>query len=604
MRFYIIIFIFLSLEYAYNNASSTHQNIDGYSDCLTDELYGDFTDEEYNNLVKRRKKVREFMAKNLHRNEEEILYVPVVFHNLFKTVNGIAINSYCDFGYDLLINDQDICNDRMLRSLEVLNAQYLPSGVQFELHDDYPEMLHATDPGFDGFFEDATGGNATTPTPNIIKKHYNIPNALNIYTHECLPSTVSSCNSGKLGFATYPWHLDNNEPGIFIKNQSLPGSGDTYFGATASQVGILAHEISHFFTLQHINGTWFLMDTNTPRELVSGQDCEFHGDFICDTPGSPGFIVVNNDLASYYTNSTSRECIYHGYGGDYDSESGILRIGGYNSISDPIFANYNYCEKWGFEDYYGLDNCYSYTNYDNVGDFFGTRGIPETCLNENKSEYATNCNINQYSYLPIGNNFMQAGTGTLSYCSPRPIGHADYDVTNHGFTAEQFENIRSSVLLDYTLCTAQGACNEGSSIHQGINTDYLLRSDTTSCYYGSNISPNANDCFVKGECVYGCEVEMATINENVFPQNFGIHQIYPNPFNPITTIRYGLNQNANIQVLIYDIKGRVITTLIDGFQTAGYHSVIWDASKFSSGIYFLNMSAGEIAETKKMVLIK
>jgi flagellar hook assembly protein FlgD len=65
-----------------------------------------------------------------------------------------------------------------------------------------------------------------------------------------------------------------------------------------------------------------------------------------------------------------------------------------------------------------------------------------------------------------------------------------------------------------------------------------------------------------------------------------------------------VNQNTNIQVLIYNIQGRVITTLIDGFQTAGYHSVIWDASKFSSGIYFLNMSTGEIAETKKMILIK
>ena len=97
MRFYIIISIFLSLEYAYNNASSTHQNIDGNSDCLTDELYGDFTDEEYNNLVKRRKNVREFINKNLHRNELDILYVPVVFHNLYKMVDGEPIHSYCDY---------------------------------------------------------------------------------------------------------------------------------------------------------------------------------------------------------------------------------------------------------------------------------------------------------------------------------------------------------------------------------------------------------------------------------------------------------------------------------------------------------------------------
>ena len=100
------------------------------------------------------------------------------------------------------------------------------------------------------------------------------------------------------------------------------------------------------------------------------------------------------------------------------------------------------------------------------------------------------------------------------------------------------------------------------------------------------------------------KIETLSANTILNPINFEINRIYPNPFNPTTTIRYGLNQNANIQVLIYDIKGRVITTLIDGFQTTGYHSIIWDASKFSSGIYFLNMSAGEIAETKKMVLIK
>ena len=168
MRFYIIISIFLSLEYAYNNASSTHQNIDGNSYCLTDEFYGDFTDEEIKHLINRRKNVREFMAKNLHRNEQELLYVPIVFHNLYKTVDGTAINSYCDFGYDVLINDQDSCNTMMLRSLEVLNAQYLPSGVQFELHDDYPEMLQATDPGYDGFFDNATGDNL--PTANDIKE--------------------------------------------------------------------------------------------------------------------------------------------------------------------------------------------------------------------------------------------------------------------------------------------------------------------------------------------------------------------------------------------------------------------------------------------------
>ena len=86
MRFYIIIFIFLSLEYAYNNASSTHQNIDGNSDCLTDELYGDFTDEKYNNLVNKRKFVRTRLQNQLYRNETDTLFVPIVFHNLLYTL--------------------------------------------------------------------------------------------------------------------------------------------------------------------------------------------------------------------------------------------------------------------------------------------------------------------------------------------------------------------------------------------------------------------------------------------------------------------------------------------------------------------------------------
>ena len=184
------------------------------------------------------------------------------------------------------------------------------------------------------------------------------------------------------------------------------------------------------------------------------------------------------------------------------------------------------------------------------------------------------------------------------------IGRPDNDNIKNGFTDEQYKNIKTSLKLDYTLCTAQGACNEGSSIHRGINTDYLLRSDTTSCYYGSNISPNANDCFVKGECVYGCEVEMAAINENVIPQNFGINQIYPNPFNPTTTIHYSLNKNANVEVSIYDIAGRLITTLINEFQIAGYHFITWDASNFSSGIYFLKMSVENFTATRKLVLIK
>jgi hypothetical protein len=420
-------------------------------------------------------------------------------------------------------------------------------------------------------------------------------------------------SDGKSGISSYPWSL-GVLGGLFIKHGHLPGDVDAQSQADYKRT--LMHEIGHYFGLLHINGTWYVStDTLNKREFVSENDCNFIGDTICDTPAEPG---MSN--GAWYTNSNNQECIYYGYGGNYNSADTTLQIGGYNNYFlfaegnpewEGYYPRYNYCDAWGIEDSYGLDHCKSFTNYDNVGDFFGTRDVnPDECNNDDQSEYATECHIDHYSYngkstLPIGYNFMRAASFPYNDCGISPINdNIYYDETKQGFTEEQFANIKNSLELDYTQCTEQGACNEGASIHPGINTDYLLRSDTTSCYYGSNISPNANDCFVKGECVYGCEVEMAAINKNIIPQNFGINQIYPNPFNPITTIRYGLTQNSDVQISIYDINGRLITTLINEFQIAGYHFITWDASNYSSGIYFLNMSSGEISETKKLVLIK
>ena len=626
MRFYIIIFIFLSLEYAYNNASSTHQNIDGNSDCLTDELYGDFTDEKYNNLVNKRKFVRTRLQNQLYRNETDTLFVPIVFHNLYKVVNGIAIGSYCDFGFDddeiVEENDQDICDDRIARSLEVLNAQYAPIAIQFSLHSEYPEMVHATDLGFDGFYLDATGGTSTMPSPNAIKEYYNIPNVLNIYTHECLPSSTTSCNTSKAGFSTYPWSLDDNYPGVFIRHKALPGSSDKYSPAENSGVGILAHEIGHFFSLLHINGIWFLQEGNTQRELVSGVDCDVHGDLICDTPGSPGYVPLNSDPESleswYYSND--RECIYLGYGGNYDPETSMLKIGGYNRsfYLNENTPGYNYCELWEFEDPYGLDNCDVFTNYDNMGDFFGTKDLPEEeCLNEDKSEYASECHIDNYIYLPLGNNFMQAGTTTLNSCSPRPIGHDDYNSSNHGFTNEQFKNIRTSLELDYTACNIESACNTGFSIRKGIEPDMLIRSGESSCLYPCNKTESVEyykqfraGCLITDAeyqpdySQYDCSEKLLSMYENINPQNFEINQIYPNPFNPITSISYSLPQNADLEISVIDINGRMIEILVNGFQFTGNYTISWDAASNPSGIYFIRLKTPSNSDTRKIVLIK
>ncbi|MCK4895052.1 MAG: T9SS type A sorting domain-containing protein, partial [Calditrichia bacterium] len=84
---------------------------------------------------------------------------------------------------------------------------------------------------------------------------------------------------------------------------------------------------------------------------------------------------------------------------------------------------------------------------------------------------------------------------------------------------------------------------------------------------------------------------------------------YPNPFNPVTTIQYDLPEASNIQIVVYDLLGRQIITLINRFEDPGYKQVIWNATNsqgqpVGAGVYFYQIKAGEFVETRKMVLLK
>ena len=92
--------------------------------------------------------------------------------------------------------------------------------------------------------------------------------------------------------------------------------------------------------------------------------------------------------------------------------------------------------------------------------------------------------------------------------------------------------------------------------------------------------------------------------ENGLPLNFSLSQNYPNPFNPTTKLRFGLPERTNAKLTVYDILGRVISTLVNGELEAGYHEVNFDASKLSSGIYFYRLQAGNFVDMKKMILAK
>ncbi len=186
--------------------------------------------------------------------------------------------------------------------------------------------------------------------------------------------------------------------------------------------------------------------------------------------------------------------------------------------------------------------------------------------------------------------------------------------------------------------------NSGSNFSNLTQTGSLWATDiakddpTAVCYdfYGSNAfistnsgssftstnvgsSPAAGICFLDkanlliqhGGGVYKYTVSynvLTSVSENIIssssPESYALNQNYPNPFNPTTNILYSVPVTGNVSVKVYDQIGKEVATLVSGVKNAGTYEVTFDASSFSSGIYFYKLEADNFTATKKMILIK
>ncbi|MCF6271243.1 MAG: T9SS type A sorting domain-containing protein, partial [Melioribacteraceae bacterium] len=99
-------------------------------------------------------------------------------------------------------------------------------------------------------------------------------------------------------------------------------------------------------------------------------------------------------------------------------------------------------------------------------------------------------------------------------------------------------------------------------------------------------------------------VSVAGNGNELLPKTFEVAQNYPNPFNPSTIISYALPKAGDVEIIIYNIIGQKVTTLVKAHQSAGNKKVEWNASNLSSGIYFYSVKYGDKVKNKKMLLIK
>ncbi len=102
---------------------------------------------------------------------------------------------------------------------------------------------------------------------------------------------------------------------------------------------------------------------------------------------------------------------------------------------------------------------------------------------------------------------------------------------------------------------------------------------------------------------YDITVQTSVGDENIINTYF-LSQNFPNPFNPVTTIKYSIAEKSHVTLKVFDVLGREVTTLVNEVKDAGQYNVRFDAQDLPSGIYLYTLTAGKFSETKKMMLVK
>ena len=96
---------------------------------------------------------------------------------------------------------------------------------------------------------------------------------------------------------------------------------------------------------------------------------------------------------------------------------------------------------------------------------------------------------------------------------------------------------------------------------------------------------------------------------NISPQEYTLHQNYPNPFNPNTSMNFDLPKDGLVNITIYDMMGRIVKTLVNGSQTAGFKNIQWNATdnlgkSVPAGVYLYSIETKDFTKSKKMILLK
>ena len=390
-----------------------------------------------------------------------------------------------------------------------------------------------------------------------LRSEYYRFNHLNVYIVDRvvgLQGTAPYCgfNEDYYGFSNW----------VILSNYNGGGIDD---GDSGKNNFTFIHELGHHFCLLH---THHGADDNEDDcvfegnevEYVDGEECDKRGDLLCDTPADPNLnqgVLVNSSDCTYNSKCKNLETFDLN---ECFQTAGDVNQDGLINIQDIILeiegADTDYID-------YCSDDC--------------------DCLDAHGD-----------SYVPDTRNYMSY---TEEICGDHFTAGQTYVIITQYDNNERYryKDCNGDFMGDNWSCAGcmeQTACNYSAD---ATIEDFTCEfpEEGYNCY-GTCIGDLDNDGICEG----------LSLGKKLMPTHFNINSIYPNPFNPTTTISYSIFHFGFATITAYDIAGSKLETINSEALSPGDYIISWDASKYPSGVYLIRIDIGQYYETQKIAFIK
>ncbi len=477
----------------------------------------------------------------------------------YTIVKNLQISNYTD-GIATWSGDHYKMENIIITNIGDINDSYSGTGIGIYYGEGYNSV------------KNCVVYNAAAEGVMVYKNEYNLLENVKVY---CDDETTVHANTD------YYFEIESNNNII----------RDCYI----ERVGNLAH-VGHGFTMKGDGYEWSgnLFESCVAKNLEGGGFVVRHRGVKnnvfrnCTAYGATGFLIRDGASYNNFYNCKTIDCSAAIRLFDTDEDDGKQYAGRFNNFYNCLFTNSNYVIDFNS---YSLnsdanDNRFINCVFDGGNSLFNSRRT-------NYDNKMINCIVTNVI------NYKSGGSIDFDFIST--------DFWNNGFDTPSGVNILSVDPLfvdaansDYNLTQNSPMIDAGTTDTTGLNLPYFDVSNNYRFADGNGDGSVVIDLGIYEYNSYPVSVEPEVNN----PQKFVLSQNYPNPFNPSTVIEFTIPTTQLVNLSIYNILGEKVAELVNGTEVAGNHSVSFNASALTSGVYFYRIVVNNFIQTRKMILLK